>query len=192
MVLADLTFSSCQSYLTYKYNLSRRFDFKNRIEFAAFVEKQTGLKQNDIFYSDSTGYTQLLKKLQQKNMEGILWGLYTENPSFIHQKKEKQDKLYCKKRMENIVTNFIGQNITTQLLLIGSSELFGLRLLNIMDNQAFMHSSQEKKLVILCYATGFGTYYRDLFHSIRDIVQLHGPDTKVIVLCLDPVFKLIK
>jgi hypothetical protein len=191
LILTDFGLTSCQSYLTRKYELGKTHRFENKKQFADFIEKQTGIKADDIYYTDSIGYVNLMKSLQVKSKEGILWGFYGGDSLFDNRENENPDKLYCKKRIQDIISAFVGQSVLPVALMVNTNELLKFHLKNLKENSPFvLFDIQGKNRVILQYAAGFGTYYKDLFDDVRAIIQAHDDSTELALICLDPVFKL--
>ena len=191
LILTDFCLSSCQNYLTRKYELGKPFSFENKKQFAEFIEKRTSISAENIYYADSIGYVNLIKSLQQKNREGILWGFYGDGILIKNSEHEKSEKLYCKKRIQDIVFTFIDQSVFPEVLMADTASLLKFQLRNLKEHiPIVLLGNQKKNVVILQYATGFGTYYKDLFIDVQKIIQSHTANTQAVLICLDPVFKL--
>lgn len=191
LIFTDFFISACGRFNLHKYEIGKSFSFENKGAFISYAEKQTSFQANNIYYASESGYANLVYELKNNTREGNLWGFYTGNQPYHLLDSSELKNLYCKNRIQNLVSDFFvngkipGPYLTDSVMI----KSFQLKKLSNDDDLKWSDYS-DKKLIVLQFATAYGSYYKDLFAKIASSKLKSGNSGKIIILCLDPVFQL--
>lgn len=191
LIIADFLISSCGRYSMYKYHIGKSFSFQTKKEFVSYAEKQTGFNADNIYYASENGYINLVNEIEKYSREGNLWGFYTGNQTYHLMDSTELKNLYCKQNIQNLTSIFFSEGKLPGPYLTDSAIIESLHLKNLSNNRNLLWSDYSgKRLIILQYATAFGSYYKDLFTKIAATNLNETKSGNIIILCLDPVFQL--
>ena len=191
LIIADLGITSCGRYAAHKYHLGKSFSFENKKEFSKYITKQTGFDANHVYYAERDGYFFLMNEIQKWKREGILWGFYAGNQSYVKMETEELEKLYCKQRIQKLASAFFINGKLPEPYLTDSTIVQSLNLKKLSDNSPLQWSGfSNKRMIMLQFATAYGSYYNDLFNNIASPEFDSTKSGNVMIICLDPVFKL--
>lgn len=191
LIVADVSISSCGRYAAHKYHLGKSFSFENKNEFLKYAKKQTGFDENHIYYADRDGYFSMMNELQKLKREGVLWGFYAGNQTYVKMEPQELEKLYCKQRIQNLSSAFFINGKLPEPYLTDSTIIQSFKLKKLSDNSPLLWSNfSNKRMIILQFATAYGSYYNDLFNNIASPGFDASKSGNVIIICLDPVFQL--
>lgn len=191
LVLVAFCFMSCHKYAIRKYQLGRNFDFKSKVDFENYLNKQKVFDVTHVLYPDSSSYLKFItEKLKQDSTVAYV-GSYLNDTTCIGKSDFLSKNTSCKGRIEEeIIRNINTVEFPDSLVLkVNGMSLYNLHYLK--NSSLFDMNQQHKKLkIFLAYSYSFGTYYDNLFRKVIANQKSNESTTDVFIVCMDPIYYL--
>lgn len=190
VLVLSVSLFSCKYYATKKYHLNNRFDFKTKSKYLdAFKNKKIGESLN-LLYIDSADYLNFYVNKMSNDSAVAYLGCFLNDSTAVRKSESLSDNTSCSGRIQN--------EIKTNLMMNKDSIRYNCKREHIRDykfrevatgNLVNFNSDDEMKIMLI-YASGFGSYYDELYKWIIKSKQESKMKSKVYFISIDPLYQL--
>jgi hypothetical protein len=190
VLVLSVSLFSCKYYATKKYHLNNRFDFKTKSKYLdAFKNKKIGESLN-LLYIDSADYLNFYVNKMSNDSAVAYLGCFLNDSTAVRKSESLSYNTSCSGRIQN--------EIKTNLMMNKDSIRYNCKREHIRDykfrevatgNLVNFNSDDEMKIMLI-YASGFGSYYDELYKWIIKSKQESKMKSKVYFISIDPLYQL--
>lgn len=190
-VAAIIFFSSCKQYAISKYEIGRKFDFKTKVAYKEYLLKKQLIPLSHFVYADSSGYQQLMSDLIKGKITDVILGYYLNDSERVKHGAALNEKSYCAKRIEDEMERNANTIEFEDSVKEKATALSRYRLKTLTEDKLMeLPGVHQKKLMLLLYFVGYGSYYDRMYKNIFSIQQQYAQKNDLYIICMDPVYQL--
>lgn len=190
LMLLLLALSSCKLYVNHKFNLNRKFVFKDKASYLKYINSKKLFDDNHVLYIDTDGYQSFINEKLQQDSSIVYQGCYINDSVYINRSNLLNENTSCMGRIDlEIDANFKRTSFPDSILITGKS-ISSYHLKHLKDNTPFNLNPQKKITLIMVYAYSLGTYYNELYRKIMLLTKENETLADTYLICVDPVYLL--
>jgi hypothetical protein len=190
ILLFSLILISCRYYATKKYHLNNSFAFKTKSDYLnAFKKKKIG-EPVDLLYIDSADYLNFYVNKMSNDSAVAYLGCFLNDSTTIKKSESLSDNTSCSGRIQNEIKTNLMMNKDTIRYNCKREHIRDYKFREVATGNLVNFNSDDEIKILLIYATGFGSYYDELFQLITKSKQESKMKSKVYFVSIDPVYQL--
>jgi hypothetical protein len=190
ILLLSLSLISCRYYATKKYHLNNSFDFKTKSEYLnAFKKKKIG-EPFDLLYIDSTDYLNFCINKMSNDSAVVYLGCFLNDSTSIKKSELLSDNTSCSGRIKQEVKTKLKMNQDSINLNCKREMIRDFKFREVATGRLVNFNSEDEIKFLLIYATGFGSYYDELYKWICKSKNESKLKSRTYFISIDPVYQL--
>ena len=140
-----IAFSGCKLYVNKKFDLERKFDFKDKASFLKYLKSKKIFDENHILYVDADGYQNFINEKLQQDSSIMYQGCYLNDSVYINRSSLLNENTSCMGRIDLEIASNFKRTIIPDSLLITGKRISGYHLKYLSNNKSF-YMNPEKKI----------------------------------------------
>lgn len=186
----SISLVSCRYYAIKKYHLNNHYDFKTKSKYLeAFKNKNIGESLN-LLYIDSADYLNFyVNKISNDSAVAYL-GCFFNDSTAVRKSESLSDNTSCSGRIQNEIKTNLMMNKDSIRYNCKRELIRDYKFREVATGNLVSFNSEDEIKIMLIYATGFGSYYDELYKWICRSKQEGKTKTKVYFISIDPVYQL--
>ena len=185
-----IAFSGCKLYVNHKFNLDRKFDFKDKASFLKYLNSKKIFDESHILYIEADGYQSFINEKLQQDSSIVYQGCYINDSVYISRSSLLNENTSCMGRIDLEIAANLKRTTIPDSLLISGKRISSYHLKHLNDNTPFYMNPQKKINLLMVYAYSLGTYYDELYQKIMLLTKENETLADTYLICVDPVYLL--
>jgi hypothetical protein len=184
-----IAFSGCNTYAKWRFGMQTKHMPDTRLSYLKKVNKKK-------FFSDSCFYSLPAKKMESffrkeiiPDSQYVFLGYYISDSSKVSTSPFLMLNQSCKGRLEKEVEQILSKGYEASQIQKENS-LLSYNLERVVDKQNLNPSIFDNPVLIFLCTYRTGTYYYDMWKYMKKSMDQSNKKVSVLVICIDPVFKL--
>lgn len=190
MFILAISLTSCRFYATRKYHLNNSFDFKTKSSYLnAFKNKKIG-EPFELLYIDSADYLAFYTHKLSKDSVVAYLGCFLNDSTAIKKSESLAENTSCSGRIQQEIKTNLKMNKDAIIYNCKRELIRDYKFREVATGNIVNFNSGDEIKVLLIYATGFGSYYDELYKSTTKSKNESNSKSKVYFISIDPVYQL--